>query len=75
MQRTKKTTPQMVRAALKKAGLPYDVYKAEQCWFVYGGESSEWYATSLNVYKLDNCTPQEWVDIIKDMAANKGPGY
>jgi hypothetical protein len=75
MEKTKKTTPQMVRAALRKAGLPYDLHKTAQCWFVFGGESSDWSSTSLNVYKLDDFTPEEWVDIIKDMEANKGPGY
>jgi hypothetical protein len=75
MEKTKKTTPQMVRAALKKAGLPYDVHKGGQQWYVFGGDSSEWSSTGLYVYKLDDSTPQEWVDIIKDMAANKGPGY
>jgi len=75
MKQTKKTTPQKVRAALRAAGLPYDLHKAEHCWFVFGGESSDWSATSLNVSKLDDYTPQEWVEIIKDMETNKGPGY
>ncbi len=63
-----KTTPAQVRAALKKHRLSFDVKKAEGCWFVRGEETHLWNSCSLNVFQLDEFSPEEWVGNIVDLS-------
>ena len=62
------TTPDQVRREIKGRGLPYDVFKTAQRWYVSGGDSHEWFSTSLNTYAFRGQPAAWWVDIIADMA-------
>ena len=63
------TTPAQVRREIKRRGLPYDIFKAAQCWFVTEGDTTEWRdGTSLNTYNFYGQPAAWWVDIIEHMA-------
>ena len=61
------TTPQQVRSALKKSGMPYGVAKAHGVWYVFGGESHGWYSSSLNVPSFSFISADAWVEEIRAM--------
>ena len=67
------TTPAKVRSALKRAGTPYDIFKTEKCWFVCGGNSSQWVSVSLNVFTLNDFTTEEVVDMILELEKDNAP--
>lgn len=65
-----RTTPAQVRSELKRRGAPYGISKAAQCWYVTGGDSSEWQATSLNTYDFKGRPAAWWADLIQGMASD-----
>jgi hypothetical protein len=62
------TTPAKVRSILKKHKLPFDISKAEGCWYVTGEETCLWHGTSLNTFSFRGLSAEEWVDDICDLA-------
>ena len=72
---TKRTTPAMVRAELKRRGLPYDIYKTHQAWWVVDGDAHEWESTGLYIFTFDGLPASEWVDRIEDMAKQHAEKY
>jgi hypothetical protein len=62
-----KTTPRMIRAELKKRGLPYDIWKNSQCWYVTGGNSNMWQSQSLNTYTFHGISAWDWVNEIQEL--------
>ena len=60
-----RTTPAQVRAEIKRRGLPYDIWKNAQCWYVTGGDSSGWYSQSLGTYTFYGKPAKYWVDEIE----------
>lgn len=64
-----KTTPAQVRREIKRRGLPYDIYKTAQCWYVVDGDSSEWVdGTGIYTNTFYGQSAAWWVDIIESMA-------
>jgi hypothetical protein len=66
-------TPAQVRNKLKKAGTPYGIFKTTSCWFVIGGKSDEWQSTSLNLYKFDELTDEEVLEMVIDLEKDNAP--
>lgn len=60
-------TPRQVRMIIKKNGLPYDIFKDSDCWFLVDGDTSSWYETSLNVYDFSHRPTEYWLKVIQEM--------
>jgi len=61
------TTPDQVRKALKKAGVPYNIEKHGSSWYVFGPGSYCWPETCLCTFTFSGLPAEEWADRILSM--------